>query len=380
MSKKVGVMLVSKKKRVFLVDDDQVNLMLIRGILGDEYQVSCFNGGNGCLRAFADEPADLVILDVDMPEIDGLETCRRILELEPHCPVIFISAKCSNEERMEGYEAGGYDYISKPCNGRELCAKLNVIFQQQEKILDIDQQKKSLTKAFMEVATGSGEQGVLLQFAVAASEVRTHQELAETLVCSINELNNLKASVLILGQHQKLLWSDRGVCPPIETRVLETLREKGRIYEFNNRMQVNEKHVSALIRNMPDDEFMRGRFRDHIPLMLQVASARALSLDTELSFSKNQQRMNIIQQVCTKLTEAETSLHKHISSFMEIIEDESERIRYDVQYLALSEEQEDKLLYSLDSALKQSLQSGDKAIGVSSRFGSIIAELKEIFQ
>ena len=371
--------MAADKKRVFVVDDDDINLTLMHGILEDDYQVQCFTSGKGCLQAFEEDPADIVLLDVVMPDLDGLETCRRLLEIEPQCPVLFVSAKNSSKERIEGYNAGGYDYIVKPCDGNELLAKLQVITQQQEQKQQMSMQNQNITKAFMEVTAGSGEQGILIRFAVAVSETHSHQELAEALIYALNELDGLKASVLIKGKNKTLFWSNNGPCPPIETQVLETLVDKGRIYEFHNRIQVNEKYVSALIKNMPEDEMVRGRFRDHIPLLLQIASARSQNQDTEESLTNTEQRMEVIHDVCNQLTDADIYLHKHISSFIYIIEDELERIRNEIQHLALSEEQEEKLFSSLETALDQSLISGVEAINVCSRFGGIVSKLKETF-
>ena len=365
------------KKTIFVIDDEEINLDLLQGILEDDYKVNCFNNGKSCLQAFEEIPADIVLLDVEMPELDGLETCRRLLELAPNLPVVFISAKSSQEERLAGYSAGGYDYIIKPCDANELLAKIKIIIQQQEQQQQISEQHQNISQAFMEVASGSGEQGILIRFAIAVFELKTHQELAEALIASLGELNGLKGSVLIKGQKEHLFWSDRGTCPPIEMQILETLQNKGRIYEFSDRIQVNETHVSALIKNMPEDEMSRGRYRDHIPLLLRIASAQTNKLNTDAVLTSSQQRMETIQNVCHQLSDAEAVLHNNISNFIVITEDEFERIQDEVQYLALSEEQEVKLLSSLEKALKQAHKSANDAIEVCSRFGEIVSTLKQ---
>ncbi len=368
-----------EKKRIFIVDDQEINLFLMRSILEDDYQIQSFTSGQSCLQAFKDEPVDLVLLDVEMPELDGLDTCRRLLEIEPQCPVLFVSANCSDDERLAGYSAGGYDYISRPCNADELLAKLRIIFDHQKKRNEVVEINQNITKAFMEVSAGNGEQGILIRFAVAVAQTHTHKELAEALIYSLGELNGLKASVLIKGKHKNLFWSDRGECCPIEVQVLEALRCRGRFYEFNNRLQVNEEHVSVLIKNMPEDEMARGRYKDHIPLLLQIASSMAYNQDTVKNLTKDRQRMDVVQSVCNKLTDSEASLHKHISCFINVIEVESERMHNEIQHLALSEEQEEKLMFSIDTTLKQTLISGEEALDVSSRFGGFVKELKEAF-
>ena len=86
-----------------------------------------FYDAEQCLAEFSKTPADIVISDVNMPKMNGLELCRQLLEIEPDCPVLFISGKMSDEEKIAGYEAGGYDYLTKPYSLKELLAKLTKI-------------------------------------------------------------------------------------------------------------------------------------------------------------------------------------------------------------------------------------------------------------
>jgi DNA-binding response OmpR family regulator len=231
-------LLTAYTTKIFVVYAQEINLVLLQGILEDDYQIQCFTCGLSFLQAFEKNPADIVLLDVEMPTLDGLEICRRILRIQPQCPVIFVSANSSDHERLEGYSAGGYDYISKPCNANELLAKLAVIVNQQERKRIIDGKNESISTSCMEMLRGSGAHG------------------------------ELKASILIEGEKGNHFWSDRGECSPIEAQVLETLRDKGRIYEFRNQLQVNETYVSVLIRNMPEDEMICGRLKDSIPFLL----------------------------------------------------------------------------------------------------------------
>ena len=230
----------------------------------------------------------------------------------------------------------------------------------------------------MEAATGSGEQGVLLQFASVVLRVRNYKDLAELVLNTMNQLGELKASVIINGQKQSLSWSSNGPCPPMEEEVLLMLKDKGRIFRFNNRIQVNEENISVLIKNMPEDEKISGRMIDHIPLLLQIASSCINNIDTSENLTSSLKSFEIVQSVCNKLVECEKELLQSMYQFTSHTEDEFVRMQNDVQYLALSEEHEDKLLASFKLGLDQARKSQDDTNEVCTQFGTIINELKTL--
>lgn len=114
------------KKKILVVDDERDIVDLIRYNLGKEgYDVlSAYNGAEALEKAAAG--ADLVILDVMMPALDGFETCRR-LKSDPRTaqvPVMFLTAKSSEVDEVVGLELGAQDYIQKPISPRKLVARV----------------------------------------------------------------------------------------------------------------------------------------------------------------------------------------------------------------------------------------------------------------
>ena len=113
--------------RIFLVDDTQANLNLLQALLEPEgYLVSVAPNGEFALRIVGRVNPDLILLDVQMPGIDGFEVCRRLKE-DPRTrdiPVIFITAEDTTESLVNGFEVGGVDYIKKPFQEREVLARV----------------------------------------------------------------------------------------------------------------------------------------------------------------------------------------------------------------------------------------------------------------
>ena len=108
---------IIEKATILAVDDTPDNLLLISGLLKEEYHVRVANGGERAIKiAQSDNPPDLILLDIMMPDIDGYEVCR-ILKADQktsHIPIIFLTAKTEIEDETHGLEIGAVDYITKP--------------------------------------------------------------------------------------------------------------------------------------------------------------------------------------------------------------------------------------------------------------------------
>ncbi|MBB5206070.1 putative two-component system response regulator [Inhella inkyongensis] len=101
---------------VLVVDDTPDNLSLMHGLLRQDYRVRVANHGEKALRIVQEEPPDLILLDVMMPELDGYEVCRRIKAMPEarELPIIFLTAKSQVADEELGFSLGAVDYITKP--------------------------------------------------------------------------------------------------------------------------------------------------------------------------------------------------------------------------------------------------------------------------
>jgi len=105
------------KKKILVVEDEESLLKLESILLTSKgYEVRGVSNGQEALEALAEDPPDLVLLDIMLPKIDGFEVCRRIKEEEAtkHIPVIMLTAKKSREDMARGEKVGADWYITKP--------------------------------------------------------------------------------------------------------------------------------------------------------------------------------------------------------------------------------------------------------------------------
>ena len=126
-------------RKILLVDDDEDILEFIGYNLNKEgYQVFTASNGNEAIEIAKKEIPDLIILDVMMPGMDGVETCIQIKEDEKlnHAVVVFLTARNEDYSQIAGLEAGADDYISKPVKPRVLVAKIKALLRRQSSLIN----------------------------------------------------------------------------------------------------------------------------------------------------------------------------------------------------------------------------------------------------
>jgi DNA-binding response OmpR family regulator len=123
------------KTRILVVDDEQDLVWALRHSLGDEgYEVLTAHDGRHALTVARHHHPDLVVLDVVMPELNGLQVCRR-LRRDPtlaSVPILFLTVRSTVEDRVAGLDRGGDDYLVKPFDTRELKARIRTLLRRSQ--------------------------------------------------------------------------------------------------------------------------------------------------------------------------------------------------------------------------------------------------------
>jgi DNA-binding response OmpR family regulator len=125
--------------RILVVDDDKDIVQTIKGNLElDGYEVLSASDGHSCLQMAREQRPDLVILDLNLPDIDGIKACQ-IMRREYDFPIIMLTAREGVSDKVLGLECGADDYIVKPFNSLELSARIKSILKRVERSLVNDQ-------------------------------------------------------------------------------------------------------------------------------------------------------------------------------------------------------------------------------------------------
>lgn len=117
---------MKKKVKILLVDDDVKNSMLLKRFIEAEgYEVVYANNGRVGLELYASEHPDLILLDINMPEMDGFEMARAVRENDRRVIIFFLTDRTEKADRLHGFSLKGNDYIPKPFYPEELLAKID---------------------------------------------------------------------------------------------------------------------------------------------------------------------------------------------------------------------------------------------------------------
>ena len=142
MARYVRKVVVKKpKKLVVAVDDSGIILKMIGKVLGERYEYHAFSSGKRALAFLQDRTPDVIILDIDMPEIDGYEMLKRIRSKEylGNVPVIFLTSNADKEHVLKAIEGGANDYVIKPIDEDILLDKVRSSIKDDEADAESDE-------------------------------------------------------------------------------------------------------------------------------------------------------------------------------------------------------------------------------------------------
>ena len=183
-------------KKILIIEDNRDLAHLLEGHLQDSaFEVDLsFDGMAGLAKAKSDN-YDLVILDLMLPGLDGMEICRRLRRESSYVPILMLTAKSSEMDRVVGLEVGADDYVTKPFSIRELLARVKAIFRRVDELTDgtreelpdviragdlvIDPIKRSAHIAGRTVDLTAKEFDLLLHFARNPGKVYTRSQLLD---------------------------------------------------------------------------------------------------------------------------------------------------------------------------------------------------------
>ena len=182
------------KTHILVVDDDPAILKLLHtNLKARGYKVTVAMDGQGCLEAMESDFVDLIILDIMMPKLDGVEVCRRLREWTD-VPIIVLSAKGDEKDKVKCLELGADDYLTKPFGIDELMARIKTAFRHvgSAKVapaqstfksgeLEINFAMRRVTVGDTEIVLTSTEFSVLQHLAVNVDKVLTHNMILENV-------------------------------------------------------------------------------------------------------------------------------------------------------------------------------------------------------
>ena len=227
------------KTRILVVDDDvAISKLLCTNLKARGYEVSLANDGDEALSAIEGNFTDLIILDIMMPGIDGVEVCRRVREWS-RVPIIMLSARGDEKDKVKCLDLGADDYLTKPFGVAELMARVKTALRHSEAAragptlsnfrggdLEVNFASRRVTMAGKEVKLTPTEYSLLQHLVVNANKVLTHSMLLQKVWGEEYSLEKEYLRVFV-GRLRKRLEPD-----PEHPRYIITVPGVG--YRFNH--------------------------------------------------------------------------------------------------------------------------------------------------
>ena len=339
-------------EHIMVVDDTPSNLLLILRALETLYKVSCFESGKACLEAIGQDRPDLILMDVRMPQMSGYDCCKRIKQNPQYhdIPIIFLSAQTELNDKLQGYEVGGADYITKPCDVLEIIAKVDHNLELMNEFKNRLEESNQFSKLAM---ANIGELGTILHFLENSFTCEDQKALANLLLASLQSFN-LQACVQLRGNEATINKCITGPCLPLEVSLMTSTAKGERIQILGNQCICTSKNASILIKNFPlDQEILGGRIRDHLVPILNGTSAR---IDNFNQAKENE--VSIVGRIKYALKDIDDTLiqikdlnENRLNSILETLVSQNSSIKELISNNKdqhLSKEQEQKFLSILD--------------------------------
>jgi DNA-binding response OmpR family regulator len=122
----MGVEIMYDVKLLIVEDDDRIREILVKYMKNENFEIDEAPDGRNAMKLLDDNKYDLVVLDVMLPDIDGWSILKHIREKDSEMPVIMLTARSEEEDRLFGFELGADDYVTKPFSAKELVARVKV--------------------------------------------------------------------------------------------------------------------------------------------------------------------------------------------------------------------------------------------------------------
>lgn len=370
-------------EKILIVDDDDFMQEMFADALQKNYCVIQAESGADALMLAANEHPGAIILDVEMPGMDGYETCRRLKKLEQMAdvPVIFVSAHDGIEDRLMGYEAGGEDYITKPFDPQELEAKVAQLLKSVSERAALKQMANYAASTAMTAITSMSEMGTLLETLKTFNTCNDYKMLAEAALQGL-ALYGLQGAIQVRAPDETLNRNNQGEASPLEVSIINHMAAMDRVTQFKSKLCINNQSVSLLVHDMPLDDTERcGRLRDHLAMLVDGAEVRVQGIR---AVNESRQRGEAIERAAQRITETlkkiDTAQRQRKMESRIAFSGLIDKIEKALIKVALTDTQERFMSNIVRDGIEEIIASETGEIGIQDKLTTIINELNGLLE
>ncbi len=370
--------------KILVVDDDKVpHSFIAKALSGSFFLVDAYSGEEA-LKLLNEEKPDLILLDVEMPGINGYEVCEQIKSNQKtaQIPIIFLSANETLQSQMQGFEAGADDYIVKPFQTETLLAKIRVCINYLENSKQLSTRAAEAETTAMSAIASSSDWGQSIQFIEKSHNVSSVEQLVENFFAVTRNMG-LKCSLLIQTNDEPLFFtSSPGQVSPLESKLMEKLVSHNRFFDFDCRTQINYPYISLLVKNMPLDNMEHyGRIKDMLPALLSTSDIKINQINTLSALSEQTKEAdNLFVSVTQELEGIIRTQKSQNAQGIQLLRNMLLELDQRLPHMGLEEDQEQYLLDRVDVAIAEAHDTISSTKQTQESFQLIINQLKTLVE
>lgn len=369
------------KERVLLIDDNAFSAVYLEELIGQQYQIEhCLDGETGVASALAVPPA-IVLMDVEMPGMDGYQACRLIKQSGAIqlVPVLFVSARIETSDRLAGYEAGGDDYITKPFDPDELVRKIEALLRTSKKNRELQEQASTATQTALTAISSVGDIGIIMRF---LNEMVSCLDFNSVTECIFRTMDGFGLDVSLQLRHgeESLSRSREGICSPLEISVLKNMAICDRIVDLGNRSAFNFPRVTIIVKNMPKaNSDLYGRTKDNLATIAESIDVHLRSLELiDGALQRGDTLLRMLQTTVGTLREIDQRYRTQRATSSSLLNNLVNDIENAFVHLGLTEGQERFLQTTLRTAVDQAQALYDQELEVDNTMKSLNENLDSV--
>jgi DNA-binding response OmpR family regulator len=365
--------------KIACIDDNPTNNLLLERALNSEYELQSFTNSEEFLNHpnYLDE-FDLLLLDINMPGLSGIELTSRLRTEGSTQQVILISALVTVEDRLQGYDAGCDDYICKPFNVDELRRKIQVnkgLWESRQL-----QQKKlnSASEAAFTAMQQASEMGILVNFTRDLTRVTNVEDLSKI---SHDLLAHFGLSGIFRFQND--VYPGEVEASPLEVDLLMVTSDAPRIMEYGKRALYNAPYASVLIRNHPvENKELTGRLRDHLAIFIETLDDKVQSLNLRNDFDSQKRKAiyDSVQSLNESFSRVQDAAREVDEKLKSLIENGRIKITEILNGLSLHETEETQVIEAVEEMFDNFIELESSSMMMADGVDEIIAKMKQMLE
>ncbi|MBP5986363.1 MAG: response regulator [Azonexus sp.] len=376
MSQDKNIVTNEKAGLVLVVDDDPSTRILLQNMLIRDYEVETAESGADALQILGELSPDLIVLDIEMPGLDGYETCRRIRE-SSHVPIMFATSHSSLESQLEAFEAGANDIVTKPVAQDLFLKKTARAIQTHLNWRRLHLEKNSFQNMAMNLLSSVDETGILLNFLRTSIQCRSFYELAARLADAARMLDMQCYGVIRTSTGDQYFRSD-GEPTGLEKDVLAKVSTMGRVFQFKRQLVVNCDHVSIIATNVPiESPEKTSTFRDNLTVLAETAEALAENVEMRQESMARAEQLQIALMGASGAVQSLQDQHRQmLADTRMLLQELVENIEKSFSWLGTTTDQEVAINNTMNQSVEQILELLSTRGQFETEFATVLGSLR----